>query len=254
MEMEDKGHRCGDCGKIYKSKRNLNRHRNVSHADNIKVKYCHIDGCERSFTRTEYLKLHLTRVHKLSIETARGMAKDAVYNHLERDNHDNATKSLFDLIEEISSPESPPHIPDQAMGYPTPVGSPRDNYGCEINSESEPEEESMNSTPSSPHSPNNFDDGTSSFDDEEENCSVSDRREILSEETFTIKLMTRTVREGNSVTTERNQIFEARCNGRQVPPYNVDWNSFFTFLKDEISEHSDKQYSRNAEDVEDLDQ
>ncbi|XP_033741766.1 uncharacterized protein LOC117328348 [Pecten maximus] len=233
--MEKSGYKwiCEDCGKTFTRKRNLNRHRHTRHSSEQHFKQCQIDGCQRAYRRTEYLRLHLARTHKLSVEEASKLAKEAQFVPQHIDSSTNNIESLYDLLEEFEPQPSPQPMPNEPIyedikTITSPVVTSSDE-------EMENDIESIG-TPST----------------EADQGDYEERREVIAEETFTIRLIKRTNREGDVIKTEREQIFSASRNGRYIPSYDVDWASLFTYISEEIQEHYEYQYTRNAEDVEEM--
>ncbi|CAC5386202.1 unnamed protein product [Mytilus coruscus] len=69
-------HKCNNCGQGYSNRRNLKRHRNQVHEEEVKFYRCPINLCDKHFYRREYLSLHLDFTHKYSDDEAKRRAKE----------------------------------------------------------------------------------------------------------------------------------------------------------------------------------
>lgn len=70
-------HICDVCGKDYKYKRNLKRHKSERHGESLYWN-CVVKGCETKFIRRGYLCVHLTKIHGFDRCTARESALIAI--------------------------------------------------------------------------------------------------------------------------------------------------------------------------------
>lgn len=70
--MEKEGMvRCTECSKTFANLRNLKRHQNQKHKEDVKVRKCPIEGCGMFSFRMEYLASHLRRSHGKTVEEAK---------------------------------------------------------------------------------------------------------------------------------------------------------------------------------------
>ncbi|CAC5363239.1 unnamed protein product [Mytilus coruscus] len=79
---------CPDCGKQFANKRNLNRHINSHHEENVRATVCPEIGCRRYFYRREYLQVHLCCTHKYSESEAKGFVSNATFDLIPREKLD----------------------------------------------------------------------------------------------------------------------------------------------------------------------
>ncbi|CAC5382314.1 unnamed protein product [Mytilus coruscus] len=79
---------CPDCGKQFANKRNLNRHINSHHEENVRATVCREIGCRRYFYRREYLQVHLCCTHKYSESEAKGFVSNATFYLIPREKLD----------------------------------------------------------------------------------------------------------------------------------------------------------------------
>lgn len=85
-ESRDMRAQCKVCGQQYANQRNLRRHMNSNHNDNVKFVGCPIQECDRIFFRREYLQIHLERSHGVCRQDAKEESKVADINYTERHN------------------------------------------------------------------------------------------------------------------------------------------------------------------------
>ena len=81
---------CENCGKVFKSNKELKRHISEIHADTVTIHKC--EFCERPFTKRCNLKRHLKTVHKMETTSER-LAESTV--SVNRDNLDEMKKPVF---------------------------------------------------------------------------------------------------------------------------------------------------------------
>ena len=72
------------CGVEYANRRNLKRHFNATHSENVKYVACCIDNCDRIFFRREYLLIHLETTHKLPHEEAKDLSYGVNLEYIQR--------------------------------------------------------------------------------------------------------------------------------------------------------------------------
>jgi hypothetical protein len=78
------GVKCEHCGVEYANRRNLKRHFNATHSENVKYVACCIDNCDRIFFRREYLLIHLETTHKLPHEEAKDLSYGVNLEYIQR--------------------------------------------------------------------------------------------------------------------------------------------------------------------------
>jgi hypothetical protein len=72
--------KCEHCGVEYANRRNLKRHFNDVHSENVKYVACCMHNCDRIFFRREYLLVHLETTHKLPREDAKDLSHSMLLN------------------------------------------------------------------------------------------------------------------------------------------------------------------------------
>ncbi|KAK3107125.1 hypothetical protein FSP39_007847 [Pinctada imbricata] len=85
------GVQCDKCGAEYANGRNLKRHYNAVHSDNVKYVQCGEkmeggDACDRIFYRREYLPIHLEAIHHIPKTEAKDLAGKANFLYTDRGN------------------------------------------------------------------------------------------------------------------------------------------------------------------------
>lgn len=67
--------RCTECPVTFANLRNLKRHKNQKHKDDVSMSKCPIGGCEVFSFRMEYLASHLHISHGKTVEKAKVTAR-----------------------------------------------------------------------------------------------------------------------------------------------------------------------------------
>jgi hypothetical protein len=84
VEFNNMGVKCEHCGVEYANRRNLKRHFNAVHSENVKYVACCMHNCDRIFFRREYLLVHLETTHKLPREEAKDLSHRVNLEYVDR--------------------------------------------------------------------------------------------------------------------------------------------------------------------------
>ncbi|CAC5407657.1 unnamed protein product [Mytilus coruscus] len=109
---------CSYCDTKYASRRNLKRHVNAVHNNNVKYVGCNEPNCDRIFFRREYLLIHLQSTHKKTVDEARDLSREAYLSYTSRENIETCgpqEKKLKRVEEDnVPGPSSPevPEVPE----------------------------------------------------------------------------------------------------------------------------------------------
>lgn len=257
--MEKEGMvRCTECSKTFANLRNLKRHQNQKHKEDVKVRKCPIEGCGTFSFRMEYLASHLRRSHGKTVEEAKETARRTPVEVRKRSEinsrkneqkqkkiteiNNNCEENVEDLLE-ISVNENEQSTIDCDFNLDF-----LDEYLHNLEEDLQTQEEKEDEIQSSPI-PMAVEE-----EDEEEPCMTEmeesqpqEPHVIETIETITLNLVTtkRTVNGVTSVKREHNI-----STSMHYRPEEIDWTHFFQYLQDEFVEHARARHEREDQEAE----